>query len=146
MLKFDILGEPCAQGRPRFTTISGHASAYDPPKSKNYKAYVKALAQEAILKQGWKYTELPISVKITCSLTVPASKSKKFKAGALSGHLLPVKRPDVDNLFKTITDALSGLAYKDDKQIVFATISKLYGEEPKTHVELRVMGADGLYE
>lgn len=146
MLKFDILGEPCAQGRPRFTTISGHARAFDPPKSKNYKAYVKALAQEAILKQGWKYTELPISVKITCSLTVPSSKSKKFKASALSGHLLPVKKPDVDNLFKTITDALSGLAYKDDKQIVIANIGKFYGEEPKTHVELRVLGDSGIYE
>lgn len=55
-----IPGEPCAQGRPRFSVINGHARAYDPAKSRNYKAYVKLIAQEEIKTQGWKYTELPL--------------------------------------------------------------------------------------
>jgi Holliday junction resolvase RusA-like endonuclease len=144
MLKFEIPGEACAQGRPRFTTISGQARAYDPAKSKNYKAYVKLLAQEAIARQGWKYTELPISIKITCSLAIPTSKSKKFKGAALIGKVFPTKKPDVDNLFKTITDALSGIAYKDDKQIITAIVSKFYGEEPHVRVQITVLGSDAL--
>lgn len=44
MLKFIVPGEPCAQGRPRFTTIGGYARAYDPAKSKNYKSFVKLVA------------------------------------------------------------------------------------------------------
>ena len=46
------------------------------------------------------------------------------------------KRPDCDNLAKSILDALNGLAYKDDKQITYLSIEKLYGEENKIEVDL----------
>ena len=39
-LTFTIPGEPTAQGRPRFSTHGGFVKAYDPEKSRNYKAYV----------------------------------------------------------------------------------------------------------
>lgn len=47
-LTFTIPGEPTAQGRPRFSTHGGFVKAYDPEKSRNYKAYVKLLACEAM--------------------------------------------------------------------------------------------------
>lgn len=140
MLVFDIPGEPCAQGRPRFTTISGHPHAYDPEKSKNYKAFVKVLAKEALDKCGWRYTELPLKMTISCYLELPKSKSKKYKTAALEGKAFPTKKPDVDNLFKTITDALSGVAYKDDKQIIIAVVSKFYAEKPSVTVKVELLG------
>lgn len=51
-LLITIPGEPCAQGRPRFSTAGGFVKAYDPAKSRNYKAYVKLIAQEEIKTQG----------------------------------------------------------------------------------------------
>lgn len=88
---------------------------------------------------GWLYTELPIMVIVKAYLPIATSKSKKFKAAALAGIERPTKRPDVDNLFKTVTDAMSGILYKDDKQIVSATIEKWYSEEPRLEVYIDVI-------
>lgn len=138
-LKLTIPGEPCAQGRPRFSTVGGFVKAYDPAKSRNYKAFVKYIATHEAQKQGWRYTELPLSISVTAYLPIAASKSKKFKSAAIEGFELPTKKPDIDNLFKAVTDAMSGLLYKDDKQIVSAEIKKLYGEEPRLEVLLNVI-------
>jgi hypothetical protein len=37
--------------------------------------------------------------------------------------------PDVDNVAKSITDALNSVLYHDDKQIVLMTVTKTYVEE-----------------
>lgn len=138
-LLITIPGEPCAQGRPRFSTAGGFVKAYDPAKSRNYKAYVKLIAQEEIKTQGWKYTELPLAVTITAYMSIPTSKSKKFKQAAILGGERPAKKPDTDNIFKCITDALSGIAYKDDKQIVAATVNKWYAEVPRVEALIRII-------
>lgn len=134
-----IPGEPCAQGRPRFSTAGGYVKAYDPAKSRNYKAFVKLITQEEMKKQGWRYTELPIRVRIAAYMGVPASKSKKFKQAAILGEERPTKKPDVDNIFKSVTDAMSGIAYKDDKQIVSASIEKFYSDVPHTEIIIELL-------
>lgn len=134
-----IPGEPCAQGRPRISTAGGFPRAYDPAKSRNYKAFVKLIAQEEIPVQGWRYTELPLAVTITAYMSIPSSKSKKFKQAAALGVERPTKKTDIDNIFKCVTDALSGIAYKDDKQIVAATVNKRYAEVPRVEVLIRII-------
>ena len=44
------------------------------------------------------------------------------------------KKPDADNLAKAILDALNGVAYPDDAQIVTLTVRKRYGEADMVHV------------
>lgn len=88
---------------------------------------------------GWKYTELPLAVTITAYMSIPTSKSKKFKQAAILGGERPAKKPDTDNIFKCITDALSGIAYKDDKQIVAATVNKWYAEVPRVEALIRII-------
>lgn len=139
-LKVFIPGEPCAQGRPRFSTAGGFVRAYDPAKSRNYKAYVKAVCADAAEKQGWLFnTDLPLEVEIIAGLSIPSSKSKKWKLAAAEGVEKPTKKPDVDNIAETITDALSGVIYKDDKQIIKLTVTKLYNERPGATVTGRVL-------
>ena len=135
-LTFTIPGEPTAQGRPRFSTYGGFVKAYDPEKSRNYKAYVKLLAGEAMQRIGLTLTELPLGVEIIADVDIPASKSKKFKEQALNGLQLPIKKPDVDNVAKIILDSISGIVYKDDKQIVKLTVSKKYSDTPKVEVKI----------
>ena len=36
----------------------------------------------------------------------------------LEWEIRPTKRPDLDNIAKAVLDALNGLAYQDDSQIV----------------------------
>jgi Holliday junction resolvase RusA-like endonuclease len=94
-LKIVIPGEPCAQGRPRFSTHGGFVKAYDPAKSRNYKAFVKYVATHEATKQGWLYTELPLSMSVIAYMTIPKSKSKKFRKAAMEGEERPTKKPDL---------------------------------------------------
>lgn len=136
-LKFEIPGSPIGQGRPKFSTINGHAVAYDPEKSRNYKAYVKLLATQAMKEQGFTMIDGPCCLDIMAFFEVPKSKSKKFKERALLGLERPTKKPDLSNIVKGIEDALNGLAYKDDSSIVFLSVAKCYSEVPRVEVVLR---------
>ena len=43
---------------------------------------------------------------------------------------------DIDNVVKAVADALNGLAYADDSQIVYVVASKTYSEFPETVVTI----------
>jgi Holliday junction resolvase RusA-like endonuclease len=45
----------------------------------------------------------------------------------LAGEVKPAKKPDADNVIKAFTDAMNGVVYKDDVQIVKGNFSKSYG-------------------
>ena len=79
-LMFEIPGSPIGQGRPKFSTINGHAKAYDPEKSRNYKAYVRMLATQAMKENNFEMITGPCAIKILAYFDVPKSKSKKFKS------------------------------------------------------------------
>lgn len=90
-------------------------------------------------EQGLTLTEKALSIEVRAFMSIPSSKSKKFKQAAVLGIERPTKKPDVDNIFKCVTDAMSGIAYKDDKQIVAATVNKWYAEVPRVEVLIRII-------
>ena len=49
------------------------------------------------------------------------------------GRRRPAKKPDLDNLVKTI-DALNTIAFHDDSQFVDVKANKWYSEHPKTRI------------
>ena len=136
VLAFEIPGQPIGQGRPKFSTINGHARAYDPEKSRNYKAYIRMLATQAMKDSGFTIIEGPCSIEIFAFFEVPKSKSKKFREAALNGLERPTKKPDLSNIIKGIEDALNGLVYKDDSSIVSLKIQKYYSEFPRVEIEI----------
>ena len=133
-LSFEIPGTPVGQGRPRFTTINGHAKAYDPEKSQNYKAYVRMIATQAMKDTGFEMIDGPCAVIINAFFEVPKSKSKRFREAALLDQERPTKKPDADNIVKAIQDALNGLTYKDDAYIVYLACQKFYSDNPRVEV------------
>lgn len=48
----------------------------------------------------------------------------------------PTKKPDADNVSKIILDALNGLAYHDDSQVVELTVKKKFALYPRVDVVL----------
>ena len=69
---------------------------------------------------------------------IAKSTPKKTREKMLTGELKPITRTgDLDNLFKAISDALNGVAYNDDSQIIEATIRKFYGEQAKAEITIR---------
>lgn len=129
-VKLVIPGKPLGKQRPRVLK-NGHT--YTPDKTVNYETLVRQLYIENYFG---KKLEGPIKAVVTAYMYIPKSESKKRKRKMLKNEILPCKKPDWDNIGKIITDALNGLAYEDDKQIVDARVVKLYGDRPRVEVEL----------
>ena len=130
-----VLGEPVAQGRPRFSRQGGFVKAYDPTKSRDYKQYVRLVASEDA-------PETPVTGAVVLSLkiyrAVPKSMSKRKREAALAGKLRPTTRPDVSNVLKGVEDALKGLWYADDSQIVgYGTLGKWYDKQPRIEIAMQ---------
>ena len=61
---------------------------------------------------------------------MPRATPKKRVASLLGGLVRPSKRPDLDNLNKSVMDALNGIVYRDDCQVVTLNSKKVYAETP----------------
>lgn len=130
-------GEPVAQGRPKFSTKDGVFRTYDPPKSREYKHFVRLVA---IRKMGRnKPLEGPLSLSVRVYRSIPTSWSQKKQREALEGVLLPVTKPDLENICKGATDALEGVVFRNDSQIVahHEPFGKWYSNRPRIEIEVK---------
>lgn len=76
----------------------------------------------------------PVILDVIATFPIAESWSKAKKAQALRGELPHVSRPDADNCLKIVCDALNGVAWNDDSQVVDARVRKRYGGEPSLSV------------
>lgn len=132
MISFTIPGEP--QGKARART--GKGFAYTPEKTVLYENLIKSI----FMSEGCKRFDgegRPLEMDIKAYYKIPKSTSKNVRQFMLDGHSRPTKKPDADNVLKVCADALNGVAYYDDTQIVRATVEKWYGDEPRVEIEIR---------
>lgn len=136
-IKFVVQGDPVAKGRPRFSRRGRFVQTYTPEKTKEY----EILVQQNYTRQcnGEYAGDSPLIIEIDAYFPIPKSASKIKRQRMLSNEIKKTSRPDVDNVGKTICDALNGLAWKDDSQIVEATIRKFYSDTPHVVVEITVL-------
>ncbi len=142
-IKLVIYGEPVAQGRPRFARVGKYVHTYDPQKSKNYKQLVRFWVTQQLKKiEGFKPLENALYVDLTFYMSIPSSWSKKKRIEADSGVIRPTSKRlgDADNLCKSVTDAISGLIYVDDSQIVKLGVSKYYSDTPRCEMTIISVG------
>lgn len=124
-----VPGDPVPAGRPRFTR-QGHA--FDPKKSRRYKAMVKQSA--ALQYHGPLIENKAIVVKIAIYRQIQKSVSHKEHDRRLSGEHRPIVKPDTSNYVKLIEDALTGVIWKDDNLIVSLVAEKYYSDDPRIEV------------
>ena len=136
-MQITIEGKPEPQLRPRATRIGNSIRLYDPKTTTNYKNHVKLSA-----KQQWKGKplECPLVVELDIYRQIPKSTSKKRRKLMNERVIRPTVKPDLSNYVKGIEDALSGIVYKDDSQIVDLIARKFYSDNPR--VEIRVSKLD----
>lgn len=123
MVEFFIPGLPTAKGRPKFAVRGGFARAYTPKKTVDYEKLVAQYGRIAIATP----LDGPLCVDLTFTLPIPASTPKKRALELLNGP--HQKKPDLDNMCKSVTDGLNGMAYADDSQIYDLHARKVYGHE-----------------
>lgn len=138
MIKFTYHGEPIGKGRPRVTARQGKfAHAYTPKKTKDYE---DAIRFEFIASNCEKMPvyekDTPLQARMTFAFSVPKSYPKKKREACLKGEASHTKRPDTDNLIKSVLDALVGAAFEDDASVVKVVAEKIYAEEPYVEVEI----------
>jgi Holliday junction resolvase RusA-like endonuclease len=136
-IKITVPGQPVPQGRPKFTTIGGHARAYDPKKSVDYK---KIVAYHAMQHKPKLLLEGELEVEILIYKESLKSFSRKNMELAELGQLRPVTKPDADNYAKGPLDAMKGIIWKDDGQIVDLIARKFYSSKPRIEITIRTLG------
>jgi Holliday junction resolvase RusA-like endonuclease len=114
--------DPVPWAAPR---LGRYQHAYD-PKEKDKRA------ARYLIKQQYKGE--PISETVILSFLfvfpVPKSASKSRKEKMLAGEIIPT-RCDCTNLQKLYEDCLKGIVITDDRNVVYVSSYKIYGEKGK---------------
>lgn len=134
MIRFIVPGQPEGKGRPKVVKIGGFTRMAAPPKAVAYEGLIAMAAHTAMA--GRDLVEGPVAVRMFVACQIPESKSKKWKADALAGRVFPTTKPDIDNTVKAVFDALNGVVWKDDVQVVDLQLTKRYSASPRVEVEV----------
>ena len=133
LLSTFIPGLPVAQPRVKATAFAGadgkvRARVYTPQgKVGPWRERVAVLALQG--RQAGKFTEGP--VRLSLRFVFPRPQRLVWKKRPMPAEWMTSK-PDVDNLAKSVLDAVTGVLFKDDAQLCALTVEKLVaaGEQP----------------
>lgn len=128
MIMFTVDGVAVPKQRPRL----GGRTAYTPKKTRDYEERVR----EAFRSSYYGFVPVfmkgtPVKACIEIIQQIPKSWSNSKTIKAERGEIVPTSRNgDVDNIAKSILDALNGLVYEDDCQVATLMVVKRYGADP----------------
>jgi Holliday junction resolvase RusA-like endonuclease len=134
-IMFTIYGIPIPKGRPRFSTRGKFPVAYTPEKTKNYESDVGMMAKAAM--GASEPLEGALEAFIYVTFPIPASYSKKRTEACLSDSEKHIKKPDLDNVVKSVIDGMDKIVFENDSQITSIHATKVYGEVAKVEVVVR---------
>ena len=124
-LDFFVAGIPKAQPRVKAFVRGGHAGVYTPDSAESWKQAVRSnaavIAPESILTG-------PIRVELDFFLPRPKAHLDRHGALKPKSPVWHCKKPDLDNLIKSVTDAITDTQriWLDDSQICEITATKTY--------------------
>lgn len=131
-LKLVIEGTPVGKQRPRYDRR--HSRMYTPNKTHNYEQAI-ALTFKSKYPHHKPYTG-PVLLTVIAYMPIPKSYPKYKRVEMAKERVLHTKTPDWDNIAKVVCDALNGLAWVDDRQVM-GQVFKLYSDRPRLEVYIR---------
>lgn len=139
---FKVFGKAKSKDRPRFD--SRNKITYTPKKTVNYEHEIKSAYIEA---SGGRniFGEKSVLMVVVEHKLIPKSFSKKKRQMALNDEMFPTTPPDYDNVAKIVSDALNGLAYKDDRQVI-AFSDKVYSKNDMAYLEVFMIERKSSYK
>lgn len=144
-VEFTVLGLPAPQGSKMVVQQKGRRPRVieDNPDTKPWRQAVAAAALAAM--DGRQLRSGPLQLRAVFVFPRPAGQ---FGTGRNHGRLKPSAplycrtRPDVDKLLRAVGDALTGIVFRDDAQLVIVQAEKHYGEPPCAHVVVEELALD----
>lgn len=115
-LRFSVDGLPVPQGSMRAFVVKGRAMVTH-GKGRELGVWRQAIAARA-RQAGAVPLDGPLAITLAFRLLRPASRRKR--------DVHPDRRPDLDKLVRSALDALTGIAFRDDAQIVRVLAEKTY--------------------
>ena len=126
-MKLTVYIDPVAKARPR--TVTGKdekVHSFTPRQTEKAEWAIRkaflALELPSELLEG------PLRADLTFYRLRPKSTPKKAR--------LPITKPEIDNLCKTVLDALEKYLYRCDAQITTALLKKRYGSPPRIEIDI----------
>ena len=111
-VKFEVTADKIrGQGRPRFAIRGGSPSTY---KDEADKAWEELIRNSYLAQGGSDMSRFADAVRVTVRVKRKAPKSMAKKRESQPD----ICRPDLDNIIKSVLDALNGVAWRDDCQVV----------------------------
>lgn len=108
----------------------------DNPQAKGWQARVSAFAQDVAPTELWAGS---LAVEVEFRMQRPKGH---YKADGVtvrpSAPLYPTTRPDSTKLWRSTEDALKGVLFRDDAQIVLQLVGKVFGDDGKLGARIRV--------
>lgn len=135
MIRFTYYGEIRGKGRPRFRNAGKFIQTYTDKDTQAYEMSIKEAYLQAN-QEAYMNPETPLAIVLTVYQQIPKSVSKKKKQEMLDGKIRPTKKPDIDNILKSVLDSLNQVAFHDDTQIVSVEVVKWYDETPRMVVKI----------
>lgn len=137
IVAFTVFGNPVGKGRMRHRmaqTSDGREfiQGYTPKKTRNYESEIRLEAKLAMM--GHKLATGPVVLIVRAFFPIPSSWSKKKQRLAQLGAIVPVVRPDWDNIGKSASDAMNSIVFRDDAVIVDSVVRKRYSVEPRIEI------------
>lgn len=146
-ISFTIYGKPASYSAParviRRKNGSAYAQHYAGAKHKTWQGSVVAQALPHRPATPWPGA---VSLSLVFVRTRPRSlvkhpgrcKDPKRQAQAVD----PIVRPDILKLVRPVEDAMSGIFWVDDSQVITHKCSKEYGEADCVHVKIEFLAWD----
>ena len=135
MISFEVRGNPKAKGSMKAFMPKGARFpiiTHDNPKTRPWVSAVRIQAQQHAPIQLWLG---PITLELLFTIPKPTGLPKGRPSWA-------IKRPDLDKLMRSVKDALSGVIYKDDAQVIYESAKKEYGNAPGVSVVISQVPQD----
>mgnify|MGYP001581809491 CR=1 FL=1 len=136
MISFWVHGKPQTKGSARAFIVKGRAIiTNDNPKAKAWQKQIALSAKVA----GARPSGAAIALKITYFLARP--KSHYDSKGRLKVGIFPWptgRVGDIDKMERVVLDALTGIAYRDDSQVVSVDQTKQYGNAGWTGIKVSI--------
>lgn len=132
----EISGPPQAQGNLR---RSPHGGMYEAGKAtRPWKAAIAATVAE--FRAGEPATREPVQLFCRFYFVRPLSHLKKSGGLTKSAPPAMTRNPDIDKLLRAVLDALTGVLYVDDAQVVQLAAVKRYAGRARLELSYDIAG------